>query len=669
MNKLKFSLFLVLLLVLKPIVCSAQWIQNDGIYGGIVYTLSKSGNNVFAGTAGMGVYKSTNNGQTWIQTINNLYVTALLASDNIIFAGGYPNTGANGNLYFSTNEGNTWNVSTLSNTEVYSLAKLNNTIFAGTQTGLFISNDDGQNWFQSSLLRYVSCIQINNNEIFAGTNEGLFVSTNLGLNWNQIGNLGNVKSLACNNSYIYSGGLGGIYSSSNNGLTWQYTIITSYNINSIVIKKNMVFAGTVARGVYFSTNNGVNWTQSSMRETVNSLITKDSLIFAATNGIGVFVSSNNGVYWAQTALNNRYIYSIASSGTDLYSSSDFYGVYKSTNNGSNWIITSLNDKLILSLTAINNDIFGVGAAGIYHTSNGGMNWTLDTQLSNYGIKNLSSSGNNLIAIGSDHIYLSTNIGNSWVSILNSPQTISMSINQNNIYLQGSVGISISTNLGANWITRFGPNQGSMSGLAVNENGIYVSVQFGGIYRSTNQGVNWTSIGLNNHLVTALEVFGDNIIAGANDQESGIFLSTNNGLNWVNKSQGFNGIPNFHSFLITNEYVYITTTDYSIWRRSISDIVGIQNINSGTPSGFSLSQNYPNPFNPTTNINFAIPVQSFVTLKVYDILGKEVKELVNKKLSAGSYSVDFNASEFSSGIYFYSLSANNFQQTKQMLLIK
>ncbi len=96
--------------------------------------------------------------------------------------------------------------------------------------------------------------------------------------------------------------------------------------------------------------------------------------------------------------------------------------------------------------------------------------------------------------------------------------------------------------------------------------------------------------------------------------------------------------------------------------------------SNQPKEFKLEQNYPNPFNPSTTIKYNIPEENFVTLKVYNLLGKEVATLVNKKQSAGSYQYNFNAGELSSGIYFYKLTGINssgkeFVQTKKMTLIK
>jgi len=99
------------------------------------------------------------------------------------------------------------------------------------------------------------------------------------------------------------------------------------------------------------------------------------------------------------------------------------------------------------------------------------------------------------------------------------------------------------------------------------------------------------------------------------------------------------------------------------------VVGIENNVTGIPTEFSLAQNYPNPFNPTTNISFAIPTESFVSIKIYDILGKEVSKIVNETKQAGYYNFNFDATSLSSGMYFYKIEAGNFVQTKRMLLMK
>lgn len=101
----------------------------------------------------------------------------------------------------------------------------------------------------------------------------------------------------------------------------------------------------------------------------------------------------------------------------------------------------------------------------------------------------------------------------------------------------------------------------------------------------------------------------------------------------------------------------------------NQLIGIPNIGSETPVNYSLYQNYPNPFNPNTKITFDLPKGEYTSLKVFDILGREVSVLVNEFKQQGRYSINFNASELSSGIYFYSLQSGNFTITKKMILSK
>jgi uncharacterized delta-60 repeat protein len=108
-------------------------------------------------------------------------------------------------------------------------------------------------------------------------------------------------------------------------------------------------------------------------------------------------------------------------------------------------------------------------------------------------------------------------------------------------------------------------------------------------------------------------------------------------------------------------------DYATIKYSQS--TGIQQISSIVPKQFSLSQNYPNPFNPTTNIEFAILQESFVILKVYDIAGKEVAELVNDYLSAGKFRYEFSSASLSSGLYVYKLDTDKFTEAKKMIVLK
>ena len=116
------------------------------------------------------------------------------------------------------------------------------------------------------------------------------------------------------------------------------------------------------------------------------------------------------------------------------------------------------------------------------------------------------------------------------------------------------------------------------------------------------------------------------------------------------------------------YSAISANDSAILIKYSSNV---NHINSGELNikKFTLYQNYPNPFNPVTKINYALPTQGFVSLKIYDITGREIKTLVNEVKQAGYYTVDFNGSNYSSGVYFYRIQSGDFVQTKRMVLLK
>lgn len=135
------------------------------------------------------------------------------------------------------------------------------------------------------------------------------------------------------------------------------------------------------------------------------------------------------------------------------------------------------------------------------------------------------------------------------------------------------------------------------------------------------------------------------------------------LTWRNAPQG-NPFTKIFSYINgLNTEVTTAATHF------IDDQVSVNQISSIVPNEFKLSQNYPNPFNPTTKINFSLPKPGNVSLKVYDVSGKTVATLVNEKLKAGVFEYEFSGAGLSSGIYFYRITANEFVETKRMILVK
>jgi len=137
-----------------------------------------------------------------------------------------------------------------------------------------------------------------------------------------------------------------------------------------------------------------------------------------------------------------------------------------------------------------------------------------------------------------------------------------------------------------------------------------------------------------------------------------------------KAADLSNSPRYYSYSDKN----ITAGKYN-YRLKMVDNDGsfkysaIVNVDISAPAKFELAQNFPNPFNPTTTIRYQLPVNGQITLKVYDMLGKEVATLVNEQKLAGSYEVTLNADKLSSGVYYYQLKTDNFVQTKKLALVK
>ncbi|MCX6150914.1 MAG: T9SS type A sorting domain-containing protein [Ignavibacteriales bacterium] len=136
--------------------------------------------------------------------------------------------------------------------------------------------------------------------------------------------------------------------------------------------------------------------------------------------------------------------------------------------------------------------------------------------------------------------------------------------------------------------------------------------------------------------------------------------------WYNHLPRYQGITDG---ILNNWWLYWADYEGAVDLAKETPVVKVEDDFKGQPQGFKLEQNFPNPFNPNTTIHFQIPTSGFINLKIYDTLGREVKTLLNKEASAGSYSVNFNAAKLASGVYFYKLQAGAFSQTKKLILMK
>ena len=397
----------------------------------------------------------------------------------------------------------------------------------------------------------------------------------------------------------------------------------------------IMLAAMNASGQWVRMENGINYDR-----TIYSMCASGSNIFAGTVSHGVFLSTNYGVSWNQTSLNNQYISYLIVRNNTIYAGSS-NGVFISTNNGSSWTQTGAYMQNILSLAADGNNIYaGTNYDGVYKSTNNGINW-IQTTLNNQAIWSLLITGNNIFAgTNGFGVYLSTNNSTSW--------------------------------------TNTGLNNKSIISFAIIGTNIFAGTAYFGVYHTSNNGISWVQTSLTKKVVYSLTAFGNNLFAGIQDSPTdsgGVYHSTNNGLSWIQINQGFNSILTVYSLLIVNDYAFAGTRNKSVWRRPLSEIIGIQNISTEIPSAYSLGQNYPNPFNPVTKIRFEVQKlesrsqNSEVTLRIFDVLGREVETLVNERLQAGTYETSFDGSGLNSGVYFYRFKTDGYSETKRMVLIK
>jgi hypothetical protein len=248
------------------------------------------------------------------------------------------------------------------------------------------------------------------------------------------------------------------------------------------------------------------------------------------------------------------------------------------------------------------------------------------------------------------------------------------------------GVFLSTNNGTSWTAvNTGLTNLYVFALAVSGTNLFAGTYYGGVFRSTNNGTSWTTVnsglyvicscrfgheslcrdlwrwrvsldqqrhkldcrqyGLDESLASMpLAVSGTNLFAGI---IGGVFLSTNNGTSWTAVNTGLTNLS-VTALAVSGTNLFAGTYGGSVWRRPLSEMTAVENLPNEVPAEFVLEQNYPNPFNPATRIPFAVRGSGFVSLKVYDVLGREVRTLVNENLPPGSYEVTFDARDWPAG---------------------
>ena len=411
----------------------------------------------------------------------------------------------------------------------------------------------------------------------------------------------------------------------------------------------------------------INWTTQRTSET--SELLEDVAFTDEKNGIAVGTrhdSLSNGVILRTTDGGQNWINQASLPGVELQSvcfTNANIGtvvgsegiILKTTNGGIDWIEQTsgtLNPLFSVSFIDTNNG-WAVGVEGtILRTTDGGSRWSYQS----------GGSTNNLYSVKFTGANTGTAVGYDW-----------------NV---GSALILRTTNGGVKWMKQTNEATSELHDLSFidNNNGWIVGPE-GNILRTTDGGSTWLKVtGIPDSYWLNSVYFANTSTGWAVGGNGLILKTTDGGLSWIKLVSGTNvSLQSVH--FVDSQMGWVAGDHGKILKTTNGG--GITSVNEQKinliPQNLYLFQNYPNPFNPTTKIKYSIPNTrsplpggargGLITMKVYDVLGREVTTLVNESKQPGEYEVEFNASSLSSGVYFYQLKAGEFNATNKMILMK
>ncbi len=657
------------------------------IHGIFIDPTSNVNNRTIYTSTNFGMFKSTDNGTTWVQKNNGFPHNELRRLDGAVFdntlnlyvslttmgISGDPNS-FNGGIYKSTNGGDSW---------------------------LDISSNLPKYQASDSLFYFYWKFSLDK------TKKGvIYTATTRG--WPEEG-------LAGFEDW-------GVYKTTDDGQTWNDMSSNFSNgwLSPPFFDEKHAFVLDVAPSnpdiIYWglvwmqkSTDGGNSWNQIFTQQTASGWKTT-GLGFLAAEGIGFDPNDPNLVYLAYDDFG---IFRSDDAANSFFPLDPRQEPYDGFDAAKDVAIDPVNGDIYLSRYEglANATQFGFSLGQVWKSTDKGISWTsASVGLPNGRPKliidpNSGSPGNRTLYCASFHngIYKSTNSGDTWAQINSGLGTdastvweITIDPNNSNILYAGTNAMGAggalykSSDAGNNWnklssfptfdifVIKIDKSTGNIF-VGATDNYDYNSD--GGLFKSSDEGNTWTKI-FDNSRPADVEIDPGNpnniyVMAPAwflfnSTFQPGIFFSSDGGSSWANITDNLGHLAG--KFIKLNPHnpnqLFLGSDGGDVWVR---DNVTSVTINDVIPTDFSLLQNYPNPFNPSTTISYQIPYQSKVTLKIYDVLGREAKTLVNEEQPAGNYKVNFDASRLASGVYFYRITAtggaSSFVQTKKMILMK
>lgn len=610
------------------------------------------------------IFGTTNGGLDWeiqlAQITGGTFKSIVFANENDGWA-----AGSFTDILYTTNAGQKWTVQADAPTDILYIFLLDSLhLWASTSLSsapTLKTTDGGLNWISDSTITWAFDVH--------------FLDTLIG----------------------WAAGWSSISKTTDGGISWeeQYYLLQENWVDIFMLDENYGWVVSSLGLILATTNGGEDWVEQNNPAIsgLSSISFKDSL-----NGIavGIFASllktSNGGISWENKtqSVTEAWLFGLHFINENIgWVSGENGTILKTTNSGENWVIQNSGVTKRLRAIYFRNVLigWGIGNEGtIINTTNGGGNWNInssptllplyDIDFENYPFGWIV--GGDVLSPG--QLFKTTNGGSTWNT--ESSITLPPADNYELQFTSNDIG----------WIMSGNSTIGGLQRL----------------YRTSDGGDNWDILLSNNSDTTFSAMYFLNDSTGWISTYQKIFHTTDGGIGWerfevpsILRSIYFSESLKGWGGAISGE-IYITTDGGISWEAQISPMdnpinklffygdnygwaVGflgniIHTSNGGVsfidsiemdvyPVDFILYQNYPNPFNPVTIIKFEIPTSSVVTLKIYDVLGRELKVLINKYKTYGKHEIEFDGSEYASGVYFYRLQSENFVRTMKMVLLK
>ena len=690
----------------------AQWKPTNGLFSGDIRSIITNNGEIIAGSDI--IYKSSDNGKTWIKS-NNGMATGITA--------------------------------------IRALSKISTYLVAGTSAGVYYSTDNGNNWIASAGTASldVYCIVAKGTNLFMSTfANGVYKSANYGQNWSAANTniptpYDAMQNLVVKGNDIYVCSVYGVYKSSNDGSTWApaNTSLTNTWIISLAVAGNNIIAGTRGGGVFKSVNDGGSWSPINYgigsTDVILGLGVNGSSVYASV-GTGVLYKTTDYINWNPVSLGNitptsTYFSAFYSSGSEFYLGSHDYdgygecpplnacGIYKTIDDGTTFKHIGLTDYPVSVLEVSGNNIFGGtndisgnsyrislfkttesdsvwsynigGFAGNNVTalkSNGAVMYLFDDESYNSAVFRSTNNGNNWSSTGinasdnrftsfaiagsliyasdnspyysSTHVFASSDNGATWNPL--GTGLPSSTFNSNSLAIKGTTlflatdnGIYKNTVGQNSWtLVNSGLTNTVVKSIIVSGTTIYAGTQGGGIFKSVNDGGQWNECNTGIPLfanVTCFASSSSNVFAGT---DNGVFVSSNAGGSWANVNTGLTD-TSITVMAASANYLWAGTTNQGVWRRELTQIVtGTENPMIET--SFKVS---PNP--ASHNITIEIP-QNNAAIDNQISIFNSVGGLVWHKATADAV-VNVDLHSFAKGIYVVKINNSEKNYTEKIIV--